>query len=105
MLCHYLLNLDTDLKLPGLQLALLGFEDLTLGLRSVLLQVLLVCKNLGDIRYEIRSPISFGSQNLLRLAKGLKALFLVFDGLGSLGCGNLLNGPGQVPGWSALEKR
>ena len=53
VLLRHFLDLDADLKLAGFQLALLGFEDLTLGLDGVLLQVLLVCKNLGDIRHQI----------------------------------------------------
>ena len=104
VLSSHFLDLDANLKLTGFQLALLGFEDLALGLDGVLLQVLLVCKNLGDVRHEIRYPAGFRREDLLRLSEGLQGLLLIGHGIGSLGLGNLLNGPCHMGNWLALKE-
>ena len=53
VLCDHFFDLESDLKLACLQLALLGFENLSLSLHRILLQILLVGQNLGDISHKI----------------------------------------------------
>jgi hypothetical protein len=100
----HFLDLDADLKLTGFQLALLGFEDLTLSLHGILLQILLVGKDLGDIRHEVRHSAGLRGQDLLRLAEGLESLLLVRHRVGSLGLGDLLDGTGHVRDGFALKE-
>ena len=63
VLCRHFLDLDANLKLTGFQLALLGFEHLSLGLHCVLLKILLIGKDLGDISNKVRHAAGFSGEN------------------------------------------
>ena len=105
MFFGHFLDLDSDFKLAPFQLALFRFEDLTLGLDGVLLQVFLVGQDLGDVLDEVGHAAGLRGQDLLRLAEGLEGLLLVRHCVGSLGLGDLLDGAGHVRDRLALQER
>ena len=96
VLCRHFLDLDANLKLTGFQLALLGFEHLSLGLHCVLLKILLIGKDLGDISNKVRHAAGFSGENFFHFTESLQGLLLICHRIGRLGLGNLLNGSSHV---------
>ena len=105
VLGDYFLDLDADLKFARLQLALLRFEDFPFSLHGILLQVFLVGEDLRDVLHEVGHATGLGGQDLLGLPEGSKGLFLVGDGLGRLGLGDLFNRAVHMGDRRALQKR
>ncbi len=108
MLRRHFLDLDAYLKLTGFQLTLFRLKDLSLGLHCldrVLLKILLIGKDLGDISYQVRQAAGFSGENFFDFAESLQSLFLISYSISRLGLGNLLDGSSHVCNWFAFKQR
>ena len=99
-----LLNLQANLKFARFELALLGLEGLAFGLHRVLLQVLLIGEDLGELLDQIRGPRLLGGENLLGLPEGHERLLLISHCVTSFGLGDLIAGPSHVGDRFALKE-